>query len=308
MADLDFLQSAGAVILMGSDANGAETYPAEIDSISSALVSTNKGVLTRSLLVGKTAGGAYLPVQVDTLGNFVVTSLTGFGAAFSFGDVTLASATKAFVRRTAYTEQASDATRSISSANAADTSAGTGARTLRITYYTSAGVGPLTTDVTLNGTTAVATSVSNICFIENIFVLTAGSGLTNAGIITLFVNNVGGGGTIGTINAGDKQTFWAHHYVPTGKICKVTGISCSHNGTTVGSGAVFTLEATSASLVNAIAVQVSDFVRLYGQSSTFSRAYQSPILVTGPAKLFLTCTPESTTSVVYRAAIDFFEP
>lgn len=286
----------------------SETNLLEVEPLSTTLTTTNKAVTTNSLIQGKTAAGALVPVAVDNSGNFVVTSLTGFGADFTFGDVTLAAIAKAFVRRTAYTEQESNAQRSISSANAADTAAGTGARTLQIRYYTSAGVGPLSTTVTLNGTTAVATSVSDICFIEEMTILTAGSGGVNAGIISLFVNNAGGGGTIGTIAAGNNRTFWAHHYVPTGKTCKITGISCSHNGTTVGSGGVFILEATRIGVANAAAIQVSDFVRLFGQSSTFSRAYQSPILVDGPAKIFVFVTPETASSTVYRAAIDFFEP
>jgi hypothetical protein len=107
--------------------------------------------------------------------------------------------------------------------------------------------------------------------------------------------------------ATDNQTLWTHHYVPTGKTCSVTGISCGHNGTTVGSGALFTLNSRVLSLTNSVEIQVSDFVRLYGQTSTFARVYQSPIKIVGPAFLRMYCTPETSSSTIYRAAFDFFE-
>jgi hypothetical protein len=267
------------------------------------------GIWSTPALVGKTSTTGNLSfLKVDETGGLVTTALTGFGADFAFGDVTLAALTQAVVRRTAYTEQSVNAQRSISSASANDTSAGTGARTVRITYLTATGTGPFTTTVTMNGTTCVATTATDIAFIEQMEVITVGSGATNAGIISLFVNAACGGGTIGTMAASNGQTFWAHHYVPSGKIANITGISVSHNGTTVGSGGVFLVKAQTLPIVNQAEVQVSDFVRLYGQSSTFARAYTSPVKITGPARLLLYVTPETASSTVYRGAIDFFEP
>jgi hypothetical protein len=267
------------------------------------------GTWSTPALVGKTSTTGNLSfLKVDETGGLVTTALTGFGADFAFGDVTLAATTQAVVRRTAYTEQSANAQRSISSASANDTSAGTGARTVRITYLTATGTGPFTTTVTMNDTTCVATTATDIAFIEQMEVITVGSGATNAGIISLFVNSACGGGTIGTMAASNGQTFWAHHYVPSGKIANITGISVSHNGTTVGSGGVFLVKAQTLPIVNQAEVQVSDFVRLYGQSSTFARAYTSPVKITGPARLLLYVTPETASSTVYRGAIDFFEP
>jgi hypothetical protein len=260
-------------------------------------------------LVGKKSTDSTLSyLKVDGTGGLVTTALTGFGADFAFGDITSASTAQKTVERTTYTEQTANAQRSIASANANDTSAGTGARTVKITYLDSTGAGPYTETVTLNGTTYVNTVATNICFIEQMEVITVGSGATNAGILTLKAATAGGGATIGTINAGDGQTFWAHHYVPTGKIANITGISVSHNGTTVGSGAVFVVKAKVLNATNQYEVQLSDFVRLYGQSSTFARAYTSPVKFTGPARLMLYVTPESASSFVYRGSIDYFEP
>lgn len=280
--------TSGPWNLEGEDAVTSRAYPA--------------------LIGKKSTDGTLSYLKVDDTGGLVTTALTGFGADFAFGDVTTAATTQAVVRRTAYTEQGTDAQRSVSSANAADASAGTGARTIRITYLNASGAGPFTTTVTMNGTTCVATTATDIAFVEQIDVVTVGSGGTNAGIVTLFVNAACGGGTIGTMAASNGQTFWAHHYIPTGKEANITGISVSHNGTTVGSGGVFVVKALSIPVANQAERQVSDFVRLYGQSSTFARAYTSPVKVTGPARLILYVKPESTSSIVYRGAIDFFEP
>ena len=265
-----------------------------------------RGEPQRTLLQG-TSSTTGLPVdlQLDATGNLIVTSLTGFGSDFAFGDITTAALTRTLVRRTIYTEQSTDAQRQIVSASASDAAAGTGARTVKITYLDQNGAGPFTEIVTLNGTTAVNTTATNICYIEQMEVVTAGSGGANAGIITI---RTLAAVTIGTIAAGDNQTFWCHHYVPAGKVCNITGISSGHNGTTVGSGALFTLNAKFFTVVNGVEVQISDFVRLYGQTSTFARTYSSPIKVSGPARIQTYVTPESSSSIVYRCAFDFFEP
>jgi hypothetical protein len=269
----------------------------------------NSGTLPpQSQLIAGSTGTTMVPLKVDTEGRLVTSALTGFGADFAFGDITTAALTRVIVRRTAYNEPTANAQRSISSSNAADTAAGTGARTVRIEYFDATGAGPFTEIVTLNGTTPVNTVATNICFIEHIYVITAGSSGSNTGIITLFVGTGGAGGAIGTIAALNNQTFWAHHYVATGKTCNITGISCGHNGTTVGSGALFTLNARTIGLAGGVETQVSDFVRLYGQTSTFARSYSSPIKIPGPARLQMYVTPETTSSTVYRCAFDFFEP
>jgi len=73
----------------------------------------------------------------------------------------------------------------IVSSDAADTAAGTGARTIRISgLKTNLSTRYETEDITLNGTTAV-TSVNTWWRINRCFVLTAGTGGGNAGTITV---------------------------------------------------------------------------------------------------------------------------
>ena len=262
-------------------------------------------------LVGKTSTTGNLSyLKVDDTGVLVTTALTGFGSDFSFGDVASATTTEKVVRRTPYTEQTVNAQRSFNSASVSDDGApvGTGARTLRVTYFNATGAGPFTETLTLDGTTCVATVASNIAFVEHIKVLTVGSTLSNVGIISMFVNSVCGGGTIGTISALNNRTFWAHHYVATGKEANITGISAGSNSTTVGCGAVFILRARTIGIADAVDTQISDFIRLYGQESTFARAYTSPLKIPGPARLVMHVTPECSSAITYRAAIDFYQP
>lgn len=251
--------------------------------------------------------GQQAAIQVDNNGRIITSAITGFGADFVFGDITLSAIALATVRRTTYTEPAAAAAFSVKSASAADAAAGTGARTVRV-HWADASVTALNTEViTLNGTTCVNSVATTAKFFEDFDVTTAGSGGTNAGILTLYTGT-GCVTAVGTVNAGDEQTFWAHHYVPTGKTCNITGLSVSHNGTTVGSGGVFAIKALDLSLANANELQVGDFHRLYGQSSTAARQYLSPIKVVGPARILVYVTPETSTSTVYRASLDFFEP
>jgi hypothetical protein len=205
-----------------------------------------------------------------------------------------------------YVEQATAAQRSLVSSSANDAAAGTGARTVQIKYYNNAMEGPFFTTVTLNGTTAVNTTTTDIRFVERMEVLTAGSGAQAAGNIQLRTGLAGGGSTFVQIDTGTNQTFYAHHYVAVGETSYVSGISVSHSGTTVGSGAVYRLRKKDLG-ADTPRIQVSDFVRLYGQSSTFSRVYQSPIIVTGPAYLALWVAPESASSFIYRGSFDYYQ-
>jgi hypothetical protein len=271
----------------------------------------SSGVSTSPRSLGSKTAAESFPVVVasdQTLNvNVIATpSATPEDSDFQFGTVTTAALTEVIVRRATYTEQTTNAQRSIVSSSASDSAAGTGARTVQITYFTSAGLGPFTETVTLNGTTPVNTVSTTICYVEKLKVLTVGSGGQAAGNIQLRAGTAGAGATIKQISTGDNQSFDAVHYVASGTRTYVTGISCSHNGTTVGSGAVFRLRQKPLDNAAAPLIQVSDFVRLYGQSSTFSRVYQSPIIVDGPAKLELWMAPETTSSTIYRGSFDYF--
>jgi hypothetical protein len=89
--------------------------------------------------------------------------------------------------------------------NAADAAAGTGARTIAVSGIDTS-YAAFTETVTLNGTTSVNLATANVMLINSLEVLTAGSGLTNAGIVQC--------GT-GVNTAGDPAV--SHAYIITGR-------------------------------------------------------------------------------------------
>lgn len=245
----------------------------------------------------------------DSSGRLVTApqSASSSTSGFASGYVNTAATTITSVRNSTYVEQVTNAQRSLLSASANDTSAGTGARTVRITYYDATYAGPFTDTITLNGVTPVNTNNSNLCYIEKMEVLTVGSGGSNAGSIALRAATAGGGTTIGSIGTSDNQTFWCHHYVPSGKTCSITSVSVCHNGTTVGSGGLFVVKAQTLNVSNSVDSQVTDFIRLYGQSSITPRVYGTAVRVTGPARITMYVTPETGSSTFYRSAFDFYD-
>jgi len=259
--------------------------------------------------VGQKTMAASLPMALASDQSPVPVTISPGGSApgFSFGDIALAAITTALVTRTALTEQSTNAQRSVVSANASDTSAGTGARQVNITYFDQTGAGPYTETVTLNGTTAVNTVASDICFVEKVEVVSVGSGGVNAGIITLKAATAGGGATIITIAAGDNRTYCAIHYVPTGKSCNISGIACCSNSSVAGNGSVFYVRSKPIGVSTAPKVQVTDFVTVYGQTSNVIRTYGTPIRVVGPASIEAWVQTFVNNSLTYRASVDYYD-
>lgn len=237
----------------------------------------------------------------------VTTAPVGSVSGLSFGDVALSATTIAAVRRTAYTEQTTNFTGSVVSSSASDAAAGTGARTVKITYLDSTGVGPLTETVTLNGTTAVNLVSTNHCYIEKMEVLTVGSTGSNVGTITLKTGAGGAGTTVGTIAATDLSTFWNHHYVPLGKTCYIISYFMGNTGTTASQGSLYVLKSIQINVSNVPERIVSDFVRLFGQDSSITRIFSIPVLVVGPSRVTSYAIPESGASVTYRSSFDFYD-
>jgi len=209
------------------------------------------------------------------------------------------------VLSTTYTEQSSNAQRSMSSSSANDTSAGTGARTVEITYYTATFTGPFTEIVTLNGTAAVNTTNTNICYIESMVVKTVGSNGTNVGTITLFASTGGAGGSVASIGAntltgsiGDSRTLYAQHYVPSGKTCFITGFLVSSSTTTS-----FFLKTKDLTVANAAEQIITGVIPT---SNPFERIYGTPLEVVGPARIVAYAIPSANNATI-SASIDYYD-
>lgn len=303
------LDETGGTALTENDAAAAriDSKRAQVLVIEDA---TTRGIRTTVKAASTAAAAADPALVVAVSPNNVVavtTAPTASTPGFTAGDVTTAATTETAVRSTAYNEQSSNAQRSIVSTSVNDTAAGTGVRSVEITYLTSTSTGPFTETVTLNGTTPVNTVATNICFIEKMEAVLVGSAGIAAGTINLKAAITGGGVTIGSIAATTRETFWAHHYVPTGKTCNLTSQWAGHTGTTVGSGATFVVRALAIGVANAVEQNVTDKFRLYGQSSSVQRNYGSPIKINGPARLTTYVTPETATSTNYRSSFDYYE-
>jgi len=218
--------------------------------------------------------------------------------------------TSVVMRATVYVEPASAAQRSIKSASANDTSAGTGARTVQITYYDNTGAGPLTETVTLNGTTAVNTVATNIRFIESIVVKTAGSLTTNDGVISLYTATAGGGTVIGTIGTGnilaaigDGQTLWCHHYVAADRTAELAVLCASVQSGGSGTAGRFIVRAGRPLVAGATEEIVGGVLLLGGE---FTRAFDFHPKIVGFALLTAYVIP-SVNNATVAASFDWSE-
>lgn len=217
------------------------------------------------------------------------------------GYIATNATTTVTIRASTYTPPGNNAQRSIKSSSANDTSAGTGARTVRITYFDASMAGPFTETITMNGVTGVNTVSTTIAFVEKMEVVTVGSGGGNAGTLTLTTSTGGAGSTIGTILTGDNKTFWAHHYVAASHICYIPGYRGS---ATVAAGQV-TLNVLNP--VDTSVAQLNIAGTLRHGTTTISLTYDMPILVTGPAIIFANEKPDVNTASTAFGTFDFVE-
>jgi len=127
---------------------------------------------------------------------------------------------------TLYPFLAAAATLQIVSTSALDTAAGTGLRTVLVKGL-DAGFNPISETLTLNGVTPVNT-VNQYLRVNKVQGITAGTGTTNAGIVTLSL--VGGGSPQAVIPAGIGEAQAAVFTVPTGFVALLTGVQYSING------------------------------------------------------------------------------
>lgn len=226
-------------------------------------------------------------VTVDRATGYVATSGTG-GVA---------------VRATAYSPQGANAQRSIKSSSANDTSAGSGARTVKITYLTAAFV-LKTETVTLNGTTAVNTVGVDIAYIEKMEVMTVGTqGGGNAGTISLYTQTNGGGSVWGSIATGDNMTYWAHHYVPSGKTCYILNVS---GGATSVSGGITVNRSGDPSGATQPQKGVGG-TYVHGGPGNTDHTFRIPMAIPGPDLVWLVERPTATQGSTAYGTFEYME-
>lgn len=130
------------------------------------------------------------------------------------------------------------------SSSAQDLAAGSGAKTIRI-YYLKNDYTEATTDVILNGTTGVLTSVSDIFRVQHVRILDFGA--TNALYVAAGKINVRNKTTTtiiyGTIAAGNTAGRDSNYTIPEGHTLYITSFACGVAKATVGNSCMFTLRA-----------------------------------------------------------------
>jgi len=219
------------------------------------------------------------------------------------------------VRFTSWSSAVAQTPRYLASTSALDGGAAgsNAAKTVLITFYGGDNTGPYTETVTLNGTTAVATTSTNIGYVESMFIssTTDGPDYVNRGTVTLYYDS---GKTIKMAEIGlnqfdttrgDGRTFYAHHFVPSGKICNITK---------------FTLGALNAKASNSVGVA---YLRIFRTNSTqpsyaigdilisdsyVQRTYETPLQVTGPMLIAAYVrTPVVSTSADFAVSFDYYD-
>lgn len=290
-------------------------------------VKTASGSLV-GILIGGEAASAINPMPVTgTIGVVGTVTISGSSnvsgtvvvngpglassrAGFCFGKVDTSVGGEQIIEHTVYTEMTGNFKLSLSSVSGTDTVAagGTGARLVKVTWYDVTGSGPFTETVQLSGTTAVPLTASTTCYIEKMEVLTVGSYGTNKGTISLKIGATGAGATVGSILGNHGKTYWAHHYIPSGTTCFITGMYGAHfNNTSAGSGGTYFIRYKDFSRTDSANVQLTDYLNAYGQSSAPVRVYGTPIRVTGPARLSMYVFPDGALTETFVGSFDFYE-
>ena len=194
------------------------------------------------------------------------------------------------VRATTYTPQGTNAQRSFQSTSANDSISGTGAQILSITYLNTSF--QLKTDtIWLSGSSPANSNQTDIAFIESMAVTQVGSGGGNAGTISIYTATAAGGSIWGSIAPGDNQTFWAHHYVPSGVTCYILQMSC---GATIAPGQM-NLNHSGNPLLSSLPQQQIGMTISHPGGGTWDHEFTIPLAVPGPDLVWIVERPTFAT-------------
>jgi hypothetical protein len=235
-------------------------------------------------------------IAVGAIGNGV--AITGRAQGYIGTSATSGVA----IRATAYTAQGVNAQRSFVSTSTHDSSAGTGAQTVTLNGLNTS-FAAVSETVTMNGTTAVNTVGTTYAFIENMVVATVGTTGGNVGTVEIFTATAGGGSIWGSIAAQDNQTFWAHHYVPSGVICYILAFSA---GATVVAGQTNINHQGNPLSTNTPQLQIGVTIMHVG-AGAWDHDFNVPLGVAGPDLIWLVERPIAVTASTAVAGFEYMQ-
>jgi hypothetical protein len=235
----------------------------------------------------------------------MVTGQLGVGqvtSARAQGYTATVATTGKVVRATTYTPQGANAQRSANSTSANDTSAGTGARTVTLNYLNTSFV-VLAETITLNGTTGVNTVATDVAFIENVVVASVGSTGGNVGTVQIWTATAAAGSVWGSIAASDNQTFWAHHYVPSGVSCYILNFSAGGTVTAGQSNLNRSGNPLSSTLPQ---LQIGTTIMHVG-AGTWDHEFHVPLAIPGPDLVWIVERPVAVTASTAVAGFEYIQ-
>jgi len=257
------------------------------------------------ILVTSQQGLPYIsPIEIAAGDGTISTGLVGFAA----GKRATSATGYVQIITSGNTQPAANGQRSVKSSSANDTSAGSGVRTLRLTYYSISGstvTGPFTEDISMNGTTAVNTSSSTIAFVERMDALTIGS-LPSASTITVFTNTGGTGAAINTMTATEYRSSDALHYVPSGLNCYIKDLLITSSVANTGFPA-FDVRWKDLGTANAAYRILYKEVRAQGSVNSLFLDFDVPAKVPGPAEISFWVNPPTTAAQTAYVESTFIE-
>lgn len=193
----------------------------------------------------------------------------------------------------AYAYLSSASTLKISSASTADTSAGTGARTVSVSGL-DANYNEISETVTLNGQTAVNT-INEYLRVNRMQILTAGSGGENAGKVYAGTGTLTNGvpaNKYAVIDAGENQTLMALWTVPSGYTAYIHQLNVSQAATTANKYTTVRLKVRNESAVFATKLKF-DLMQ-----QTHNSQYMLPIVCSEKADIEITGDSQSGNNTV----------
>lgn len=168
-----------------------------------------------------------------------------------------------------------------------DDSAGTGVQSITI-YYLDAALASKSVDVTMDGTTPVATSVSDIFRVQDVLTKTAGTGGKAAGNID--VRHLDNTPIYARIPTGQNRSDDFVYTVPAGKTLYVTNVLLSSGSSVSGRPVSFITKATYNRATGAVSTLFYEFTKVILQDNSIDLLLEMPTKFTAGTVLKIGAT------------------